>query len=260
MNRYGRAEFSIHFADAATAQTRAASARIMARGAGGVQMRVSEAIESRMSCRAFDGRPVDENVVQRILETARRAPSGGNLQPWIVHVLTGAPLADFRSLIRTKLLTQPRGEGTEYHIYPPDLKEPYRTRRFRSGEALYASIGIPREDKPARLRQFARNFEFFGAPVALFFAIDRQMGCDQWADVGMFMQNIMLLAREYGLHTCPQESWAIWHQTVAAFLGLPAELMLFCGMALGYRDEQAPINALRTERARLEEFATLRGF
>ncbi len=250
----------VDFVNAPTAQTPAAFDRIMEIPVRGVQMKVSEAIDSRMSCRAFDGRPVAESVVRRILETARRAPSGGNLQPWIVHVLTGAPLAEFRSIIHAKLLAQPRGEGTEYHIYPPDLKEPYRSRRFRSGEALYATIGIPREDKPARLRQFARNFEFFGAPVALFFAIDRQMGYDQWADVGMFMHSIMLLAREHGLHTCSQESWAIWHQTVARFLELPAELMLFCGMALGYRDEQAPINALRTERAPLEEFATLRGF
>jgi nitroreductase len=145
-------------------------------------------------------------------------------------------------------------------VYPPNLHDPYRSRRFKCGEDLYALLGIPREDKPARLANFARNYELFGAPVALFFSIDRRMGQDQWADVGMFMQNIMLLARERGLHTCAQEAWAIWHKSVAEFLQLPADQMLFCGMALGYMDEQAPANKLRTERAKLEEFATLRGF
>ena len=120
--------------------------------------------------------------------------------------------------------------------------------------------GIPREDKAARIRHFARNYELFGAPVALFFSLDRRMGLDQWADVGMFMQNIMLLAREHGLHTCPQEAWAVWYKSVAEFLQLPADHMLFCGMALGYMDESAPVNKLRTERAQLAEFATLRGF
>jgi nitroreductase len=191
-----------------------------------------------------------------MLETAKQAPSGGNLQPWQVHVLTGAPLQDFLGLVRQKLRDLPHGEGTEYPVYPPNLKEPYRSRRFKCGEDLYATICVPREDKPRRLAQFARNYELFGAPALLFFAIDRQMGVDQWADVGMFMQNIMLLAREHGLHTCAQESWASWHRTVAEFIGLSSELMLFCGVALGFRDDAAPINRLRTDRASLEEFAT----
>ena len=172
-------------------------------------------------------------------------------------MLTGAPLAEFLGTIRAKQRTQPTGEGTEYHVYPPNLHEPYRSRRFKCGEDLYATLGIPREDKPARLRHFARNYELFGAPVALFFSIDRRMGVDQWADLGMFMQNIMLLAREHGLHTCPQEAWAIWYKTIGEFLQLPADHMFFCGMALGYMDESAPVNKLRTERAQLAEFATL---
>ncbi|MDD3446427.1 MAG: nitroreductase, partial [Zavarzinia sp.] len=97
---------------------------------------------------------------------------------------------------------------------------------------------------------------FFGAPAALFFAIDRQMQQGQWADLGMFMQSVMLLAREHGLDTCPQEAWAIWHRSVGEFLKLPPELMLFAGMALGYRDGDHPINRFRSERAPLEEFTT----
>jgi nitroreductase len=223
-------------------------------------MNVSTAIDSRMSCRAFLPTPVPRAVIVSILETAKRAPSGGNLQPWLVHVLTGAPLAAFLGIMRTRLREQPAGEGAEYNVYPPNLHEPYRSRRFKCGEDMYSTVSIARDDKAARLQQFAHNYEFFGAPVALFFSIDRRMGQDQWADVGMFMQNIMLLAREHGLHTCAQEAWAVWRKTVSAFVGLPPEQMLFCGMALGFRDESAPINTLRTDRAALEEFAVLSGF
>jgi nitroreductase len=125
---------------------------------------------------------------------------------------------------------------------------------------MYATIQVPREDKPARLRHFARNFECFGAPVALFFCLDRGMGPPQWSDVGMYMQTVMLLAREHGLHTCPQEAWSRWGKTVGDFLQLPPGRMLFAGMALGHRDEDHPINRLRTDRAPLEEFAAFQGF
>jgi nitroreductase len=212
-----------------------------------------------MSCRAFLAKPVPAEIVRSILRDAARAPSGGNLQPWRVFVLAGEPLAEFVRIVQEKLRVHPRGETPEYHVYPPDLREPYRARRFKCGEDMYATISVPREDKPARLRQFANNYRFFGAPVALFYAIDRQMQCGQWADLGMYMQSVMLLAREHGLHTCAQEAWAAWPQTVREFLQIPPELFFFCGMALGYRDESAPINRLRTDRAPLEEFATLRG-
>lgn len=223
-------------------------------------MNVADAIASRMSCRAYRPTPVPEATVRAILEAARRSPSGGNLQPWHVYVLAGGSLAELLADVRRKLPQSPRGEGTEYDVYPPELREPYRSRRYRCGEDLYATIGVPREDKLARLRQFARNYEFFGAPVGLFVFIDRGMGPPQWADVGMFMQSVMLLAREHGLDTCPQEAWSAWHRTVGEFLRVPAELMLFAGMALGFRDEDAPINRLRTDRAAVEEFAALQGF
>lgn len=223
-------------------------------------MNVTDALASRMSCRAFLPTPVPEATVRGILDAARQSPSGGNLQPWRVYALAGAPLEQFVALIRSRLPTHPRGEGSEYDIYPTGLWEPYRSRRFKCGEDLYATIGVARDDKPGRLRQFARNFEFFGAPVGLFFCLDRRMGPPQWSDVGMYMQSVMLLARAHGLHTCAQEAWSAWYRSVGEFLGLPPELMLFSGMALGYRDESAPINRLRTDRAPLEEFAELRGF
>jgi nitroreductase len=221
---------------------------------------VSEAVASRMSCRAFLDTPVSGQEIRAILDAARQAPSGGNLQPWRVYAVAGEPLNELKSIIAAKLPGQPMGEGSEYNMYPPNLTEPYRSRRFKCGEDLYATIGIARENKAGRLAQFARNFEFFGAPAAMFFAIDRQMGADQWSDVGMFIQTIMLLARERGLHTCPQEAWSLWYRTLGEFLAMPPELMLFCGMSIGYRDETAPINRLKTDRAPLEEFASFRGF
>ena len=222
-------------------------------------MKVSDAINTRITTRAFLDRPVPGEVLRRILETAKRAPSGGNLQPWHVWVLAGEPMVRFKALIKEKAAVTPRGEGTEYNIYPAELKEPYKARRFKCGEDMYATINVPREDKFGRLMNFARNFEFFGAPAAFFFAIDRQMQQGQWADLGMFMQSIMLLAREEGLHTCPQEAWAIWHKTVGEYLSIPADLMLFCGMGIGFIDEAHPINRLRTDRAPLDEFATFVG-
>jgi len=223
-------------------------------------MKVSDALESRMSCRAFLPDPVSEATIRQILQLARRAPSGGNLQPWFVDALTGAPLAALVERIRALVPEYPLGYPSEYPVYPSPLGEPYRTRRYQNGEDLYAAIGVPRSDRPARLRQYARNFAGFDAPVMLFISIDRSMGSAQWADLGMFMQSIMLLAREFGLHTCPQESWSGWYCEVTEAVALPAQRMLFSGIALGHKDESAPINRLRTPRAELAEFASFRGF
>ncbi len=219
-------------------------------------MDVSEAVAKRVSIRAFKPDPVPGAVVEEILLRAAQAPSGGNLQPWRVYALSGAPLSEFKALIAAN----PFGEEPEYHVYPPDLWEPFRTRRWQNGEDLYATIGIPREDKPARLRQLAKNGEFFGAPVGIFFCLDRNLGPPQWADLGMYMQNVMLLAVERGLDTCPQEYWARYPKTVARFLRMPDDHMLFSGMALGWRDDDHPINALKARRDDFAIWGELVGF
>jgi nitroreductase len=221
---------------------------------------VTEAVRERHSVRAFLDRPVDKAVVEELLTLAGRAPSGGNLQPWHVDVLTGEPLAALKARVRESFAANPAGEGTEFPVYPPALEEPWRTRRFRGGQQLYDAIGIAREDRPARLGQFARNYELFGAPVGLFFSIERGFGPPQWAHVGMFIHTIMLLAVERDLGTCAQEAWAAMHRTVAEFLEMPESRMLYCGMALGWPDPDHPINRWRTEREPLESFATFSGF
>ena len=224
-------------------------------------MDVCDAVASRYSCRAFLPTPVPLGIVRDIVERAARAPSGGNLQPWLVHAIAGERLGALKDQLRPRFAAElPRGEGAEYEVYPRDLKEPYYTRRSRVGSQLYHSIGIPREDRAGRYRQFARNYLFYDAPVGIFVSMDRIMGPPQWSDVGGFIQNIMLLARAHGLHTCPQEAWTSWHKTVSAFLHLPPEHILFCGIALGFADESAPINAWRAEREPLDTFAVFEGF
>ncbi len=221
-------------------------------------MKVSEAIATRKTIRAFLSDPVPPATIREILVAAARAPSGGNLQPWRVYMLIGPARDELVRRVKVKRAETPMGDVPEYHIYPPELTEPYKTRRTRVGEMMYATMGIPREDRASRLKFFAGNWEFFGAPAGLIITIDRQMQQGQWSDLGMFLQNIMLLAREHGLHTCPQEAWAPFHKVIREYLSVPENEMIFCGMGIGYADEKAPVNSLVSERAPFEEFVTLR--
>ncbi|CAN5377480.1 nitroreductase [soil metagenome] len=223
-------------------------------------MDVSEAVARRSSVRAFLPDPVPLETVRALVEGARQAPSGGNLQPWRIHALSGDRLAAFKGRVAERLAETPRGEPPEYAVYPDALVEPYRTRRFQVGEDLYRSLGVERENKLGRLVQFARNFDFFGAPVALFVTTHRSMGPPQWSDLGMYLQTLMLLAVEAGLDTCAQEAWSVWPKTVGEFIGLDADHMLFCGVALGKRDPDHAINGWRAQRDPLEAFATFEGF
>ncbi|MCA8895080.1 MAG: nitroreductase, partial [Amphiplicatus sp.] len=183
--------------------------------------------------------------------------SGGNLQPWRVHVLLGPARDRLVDTVKKAIAENPFANESEIAVYPENLWEPYRARRFEIGEAMYAKLGIPREDKPARLMWLARNFEFFGAPVGLFFSLDRRFDKGQWAHLGMFMQSLALAAVEKGLATCMQEAWATRARTVSQFLGLPESEQLYCGMALGYADPAAPVNSVRSARAPLEEFVNI---
>jgi nitroreductase len=223
-------------------------------------MSVSEAVATRRSVRAFSSRAVDGQVVRRLLDAARQSPSGGNVQPWHITVLAGEPLQRLKQIMREQVTQGLKGpEGSGYEIYPRNLPEPYSVWRDRCTEMMYATMGIVRSDKPARIAFVKENFQFWNAPVGMFFSIHRCMGPPQWSDLGMYIQTVMLLAREAGLHTCPQESWTNWHKVVEQYIDVPADRMLFCGLALGYADESHPVNQLRTERAPLEQIADFRG-
>ena len=223
-------------------------------------MDVREAIASRYSCRAFLPTAVPENVVREITELAARSPSAGNMQPWHIYVLSGPRIEALKADLAGRTHELPKGEGGDYRIYPDPLTEPYRSRRFEVGELLYRSIEVDRDDKAGRYRQYARNYQFFGAPVALFFTLERSFGVAQWADIGGYLQTVMLLARAYGLHTCPQQAWVAFHETVRYHLKLPASRIVYSGMAMGYADEKAAINSWRSPRVPLANFATFSGF
>ena len=212
-------------------------------------MDVTEAVEKRKSVRAFLPDPVDDDLLRSLLDRSARAPSGGNVQPWRIYVVNGQRRKDLMTFIEGRDLDQP-----EYPVYPEALWEPYRTNRFQLGEAMYETMGIPREDKTARFGHMARNYSFFDAPCAFFCFVDRGMGSAQWADLGMFLQTFMLLAQEAGLDTCPQEAWANYGASIAEFVNAPDDEMLFCGMAVGTADWEKPVNSLDSIRMPLDEW------
>ncbi len=223
-------------------------------------MNVDDALKKRTSVRAFRSDPVPEALVRDILEVARFAPSGGNVQAWKVIAVAGAERDAVSELALKAAMSTIASEEGDRPVYPRNLWEPYRSRRFKVGEDMYALLGIARDDKTSRYAHVARNFEFFGAPVGLFFVIERKMHHSQWAHLGMFMQSVALAATARGLGTCFQEMWARVRETLHVHFDLPDEEMVYCGMALGYADESAPVNTLRSDRASVDEIAVLKGF
>jgi nitroreductase len=224
-------------------------------------MSVTEALRQRTSIREFLPTPLPRYLVHDILDTARWAPSGGNLQPWKVIAVAGAERQAVTAVaMRLRTAENVASEEGDYPVYPAKLWEPYRTRRFKLGEDLYALLEIARTDRERRLRHFARNYQFFGAPVGLFFVVDRRMGAGQWAHLGMFMQSIALAALERGVGSCMQEAWALLRESLRVHFALPPTDLVYCGMALGYANTNAPVNRLRSDRAPVEEFASFRGF
>ena len=219
---------------------------------------VDSAVQSRHSIRAFLPRPVAPELINEILQLASRAPSGTNLQPWRVHVVTGDArqrLVDSVCAAFDGQVGKPRDENpfvAEYDYYPKEFFGDYLARRRKVGFDLYALLGIGKGDQARMAAQHRRNFEFFDAPVGLIFSIDRRLGKGSWLDYGMFLQNVMLLARARGLDTCPQAAWIDYHSIIEPQLGFAAEEQIVCGMALGYADPDAVENTLVTERAGLD--------
>lgn len=221
---------------------------------------VAAALHRRRSVRAFTDRPVDRAVLEDIFAAAQRAPSGGNLQPWQVTVVAGDRWEQLKTAVAARIAMGREGYQPEYDIYPKGLTEPWEARRFGVGEALYASLGIPRDDKAGRLARFMDNYRGFGAPVMLFLHCSRIMGPPQWADMGMWLQSVMLLLVERGLASCPQECWAMYGATVREVLGLGDDQILFTGLAIGHADEQAAVNQWPVPRAALDEVVDWQGF
>lgn len=216
-------------------------------------MPVADAITGRQSIRAYKPDAVPRAAIERILKIAGRAPSGSNMQPWKVTVLTGAAKA---RLSEALVARHAQGDdGTwEYEYYSSVWREPYHARRRQTGWGLYGVLGIPKGDRVASRAYQGRNFEFFGAPVGLIFTIDRDLARGAWIDYGMFLQSIMIAARAEGLETCPQAAFCVFHDTIQRMLSIPDTEMVVCGMALGYADTEAKVNTFRTEREAVGAF------
>jgi nitroreductase len=221
---------------------------------------IDDAIRSRHSVRSFLHRPVSREAIEHILDVARYAPSGTNIQPWRVYVLGG----DIKDALSADILADyeahPEREEREYEYYPTDWYEPYLSRRRACGWGLYGSLGIERGQKDRMHVQRARNYLFFDAPVGLIFTIERRLNTGSWMDLGMFLQNVMLAARGQGLHTCPQAAFANYHSIIRRHLPIRDEEIVVCGMAMGYRNPKAPENIWRTDRAPVSSFTRWIGF
>ena len=215
---------------------------------------VDAVMAGRHAVRAFLPTPVARTTIEDILAVARRAPSGTNLQPWRVHVLTGTARQRLVDAVCAAYDSEEPGHQAEYNYYPAEFFEPYLARRRKIGWGLYGLLGIEKGDAARMRAQMRRNFEFFGAPVGLIFSIDRRMGQGGWLDYGMFLQNVMLAARARDLDTCPQVAWLDYHRIISDVIGFGDQEMLVCGMCLGQADPDAVENTLATERAALEEF------
>jgi len=221
---------------------------------------VVDAVRSRRSVRGFLDKPVDAELLKELLEVALRSPSGTNIQPWHLHVLTGDALKTFsKKMTQTFLDTSAdpaKSETWEFDYYPKKFTEPYLSRRRKVGFDLYSLAGVERGDIEGSLRQMSLNYQFFGAPVGIIITVYPESATGALVDVGCLLQTIMLAARQYGLHSCPQAAWAAFPEQVKDALGLANSEKVMVGLALGYEDPDAAVNQLVTERESLDKCAS----
>jgi nitroreductase len=215
---------------------------------------VFAAVSGRKSVRAFRNEPVDDALVYKILDAAARAPSGQNMQPWLIHYVTGETRNRLCNAVSSAAVAGDRSD--DYDYFPKEIREPYVARRRKVGYDLFEIYGIERDDIEGRKDALLRNFQFFDAPVGLFFTMERDWGLGAWIDIGNIMTNVMILARSVGLETCPQQAWAEYGKPVREILDIPANHVIVSGMALGYADYDAKVNRLTTERVSANDFVT----
>jgi nitroreductase len=218
------------------------------------KLSVIDAVANRRSVRRFLSHPVTRETIHTILAVASRAPSGTNIQPWKIHVVTDNARA---RLSKAVIAAAEKGERCdEYEYMPATLKEQHLEKRRKVGFDLYKLYGIARDDHAARKEAMLCNFEFFGAPMGLFFTMDRYLLNGSWLDCGMYMQNVMIVAREFGLETCPQQAWCEYGGIVHDELGISQDQIIVSGMALGYEDKDAIVNTLASQRDCVDLFTT----
>ncbi len=221
---------------------------------------IDQVITSRKSTRAFLNTPVETQMIQEILRVAARAPSGTNTQPWKVYVVTSQKRQELVTRVCTAQINSfqdpkyAEQHSESFAYYPKHWISPYIERRRENGWGLYGLLGIEKGDKQKMAAQHLRNYQFFDAPVGLFFTVDKAMGIGAKMDTAMLMQNIMIAAKARGLDTCPQAAWNHFHSIVLDVLGAEEHEELICGMALGYADPDDIVNTFNTPREALENF------
>ena len=219
------------------------------------EMHVEDAIISRRSIRVFKPDPVPEPQMRRILEAARWAPSGSNIQPWKVHVLNGETRQKYTDALTT---AEERGEAgeMEYNYYAPQWEEPYLSRRRACGFGLYDAMGVTREDKQGRRQAFLNNYKFFGAGTGMLFWIRSSLEHGSWLDYGTFIQSISMAARGWGLSTIAQGALGEFPHVAHDMFGIGDDYTLIGGMSIGWPVEDAPTNLFQPERLEVDEFTT----
>lgn len=231
------------------------------RAGAAVRLSADEALRTRRSVRAFLPTPVPRQEVESLLTLAARSPSGSNIQPWKVHVFSGALRQRITDAILQAIDANPGDRyKREWNYYPQQWREPYLGRRRKIGWDLYGMLGIPKGDFERTEQQRRRNYAFFGAPVGMMFTLEEDLEIGSWLDLGIFIGNLAIAARGHGLDTCAQAAFADFHEVIRPILGIPDNQVIICGMALGHADPADAINGLQTQRAPLPEFANLEGF
>lgn len=216
-------------------------------------MKIEDALKLRKSVRAFLDKDIEPEKIRAILSAARHAPSGANMQPWQVAVVSGEMKIRLQTEIEECFRNEIRGNA-DFQYYPKTWINPYKRRRVLCGRQMYNALAIQRHDKQKRLDQWAANYRSFDAPVMLLFFMDGTMQTGSFLDCGMFLQSIMLTALDHGLSTCPQASLSEYPEIIKRTLDYPQDSTLVCGMALGYEDTGAVINHYRTPREDVETF------
>jgi nitroreductase len=219
------------------------------------ELHAEDAIISRRSIRAFQDEPVPEVLMRRILEAARWAPSGSNIQPWKVHVLNGDARKRYTDAI---LAAEKNGEprDMEYHYYAPEWREPFLARRRACGFGLYGAMGIERDDRQGRHDAFVSNFKFFGAATGLLFWIPSDLEHGSWLDYGTFIQSISVAARGWGLSTIAQGALGEFPHVAHDMFEIGDDYKLIGGMSIGWPVEDAPVNLFQPDRIDVDEFTT----
>ena len=213
-------------------------------------------LHARRSTRAYTDAPLPTDLVFEVLQAAASAPSNSNTQPWRVHVLTGAPVQTLGEALKAAFM---RGEHPASVHFPDPLPQEFGALQADFAERYYGALGIARGDSDARAAQTLKNFSFFGAPIGLIFTIDGRLNRHSWLDLGLFVQSVMLAAKARGIDTCPQVSFARFHDVIASELRLPDAEVTVCGMSMGYGDATAAVNQIAMPRRRVEEFARVVG-